>query len=86
MSTWHEANRRRSYMYDARFPTNKDEKSGFDVFSADAAKAFCSLIKDLALRKLKEVAPQSAGFYSNSAMRTHITITITIAGKTNANN
>ena len=35
----------------------------YDVFSADAVKAFYSLNRDIAMRKLKEVAPQVFNFF-----------------------
>ena len=43
----------------------------YDVFSADAVKAFYNLNRDITMRKLKEVAPQVFNFfmdkYNNSA-------------------
>ena len=43
----------------------------YDIFSADAVKAFYNLNRDIAMRKLKEVAPQVFNFfmdkYNNSA-------------------
>ena len=37
----------------------------FDVFSADAIKAFYSLIRGLALRKLKEEVPEAFKIFMN---------------------
>ena len=43
----------------------------YDIFSADAVKVFYNLNRDIAMRKLKEVAPQVFNFfmdkYNNSA-------------------
>ena len=43
----------------------------FDIFSADAIKAFYNLNRDITLKKLKEVAPQMFNFfmdkYNNSS-------------------
>ena len=44
-------------MIHVAFPANEGAKS-YDIFSADVVKAFYNLNRDIALKKLKEVAPQ----------------------------
>ena len=39
------------------------QNQSYDIFSADAVKAFYSLSRDIAMRKLKEVAPQVFNFF-----------------------